>query len=168
MKYPKCDYENKDGALYCGMCMESFQKKSCRKCPDCGADLTDNLKFCTKCGAKLNVDKNVLQKNNHSSSNKPIKKNQLSVISFYCGISCVPLFIIFIFSMLNDVFLASLFPLQCCVSVILGHKALFQISNSKGEMKGKGNALTGLILGYLGLIMFFLFLLFWLVMKNNI
>lgn len=28
MKCPKCGYENKDDALYCGMCMEVFKKKS--------------------------------------------------------------------------------------------------------------------------------------------
>ncbi|MBA3052805.1 M50 family metallopeptidase [bacterium] len=28
MKCAKCGYDNKDGALYCGMCMESFRKKS--------------------------------------------------------------------------------------------------------------------------------------------
>jgi competence protein ComGC len=45
----------------------------------------------------------------------------------------------------------NVFPL-CIVAIVLGHISLSQIKKSAGRLKGEGLAITGLILGYLGLV----------------
>jgi len=49
MKCPKCQFENREGAKFCGECGHKFQIK----CPECGADNHPGNKFCDECGHSL-------------------------------------------------------------------------------------------------------------------
>lgn len=46
------------------------------------------------------------------------------------------------------------------LGVIFGHIALNEIKHSNGQMQGRGLAITGLVLGYIPLVIFGLFFLF--------
>jgi tetratricopeptide (TPR) repeat protein len=51
MKCPKCGYENRKGAGFCGECGQSFINE--KTCPQCGHANPQNNKFCDKCGYSL-------------------------------------------------------------------------------------------------------------------
>jgi len=51
MKCPKCGYENREGAGFCGGCGQSFIVE--RACPQCGYANPQGNKFCDKCGRSL-------------------------------------------------------------------------------------------------------------------
>jgi tetratricopeptide (TPR) repeat protein len=51
MKCPKCGYENRQGAGFCGECGQSFIVE--KTCPKCGHANPQGNKFCDKCGRSL-------------------------------------------------------------------------------------------------------------------
>ena len=51
MKCPKCGYENREGAGFCGGCGQSFIAE--KTCPQCGHANPQGNKFCDKCGHSL-------------------------------------------------------------------------------------------------------------------
>jgi tetratricopeptide (TPR) repeat protein len=51
MKCPKCGYENREGAGFCGGCGQSFIAE--KTCPHCGHTNPQNNRFCDKCGHSL-------------------------------------------------------------------------------------------------------------------
>ncbi|MGA8848811.1 MAG: protein kinase [Dehalococcoidia bacterium] len=51
MKCPKCGYENREGAGFCGGCGQSFIAE--KICPQCGHANPQGNKFCDKCGHSL-------------------------------------------------------------------------------------------------------------------
>jgi tetratricopeptide (TPR) repeat protein len=51
MKCPKCGYENREGAGFCGGCGQSFIAE--KTCPQCGHANPQDSKFCDKCGHSL-------------------------------------------------------------------------------------------------------------------
>jgi tetratricopeptide (TPR) repeat protein len=51
MKCPKCGYENREGAGFCGGCGQSFAAE--KTCPQCGHTNPRGSKFCDKCGHPL-------------------------------------------------------------------------------------------------------------------
>jgi len=51
MKCPKCGYENREGAAFCGGCGQSFIAE--KTCPQCGHANPQGNKFCDKCGHSL-------------------------------------------------------------------------------------------------------------------
>jgi len=51
MKCPKCGYENREGAGFCGGCGQSFIAE--KTCPQCGHANPQGNKFCDKCGHPL-------------------------------------------------------------------------------------------------------------------
>jgi tetratricopeptide (TPR) repeat protein len=51
MKCPKCGYENREGARFCGECGQSFAAE--RTCPHCGHVNPQGSNFCDKCGHSL-------------------------------------------------------------------------------------------------------------------
>jgi tetratricopeptide (TPR) repeat protein len=51
MKCPKCGYENREGAGFCGECGQSFTAG--KTCPQCGQANPQGTKFCDACGRSL-------------------------------------------------------------------------------------------------------------------
>ena len=51
MKCPKCGYENREGARFCGGCGQPFIPE--KTCPQCGHANPQGNKFCNKCGHSL-------------------------------------------------------------------------------------------------------------------
>jgi hypothetical protein len=49
MKCPKCQFENREGARFCGECGHEFEVT----CPECGTNNPDENKFCDACGYDL-------------------------------------------------------------------------------------------------------------------
>jgi hypothetical protein len=49
MKYTKCQFENREEAVFCGECGSSLEII----CPHCGARPPKSLKFCDQCGQDL-------------------------------------------------------------------------------------------------------------------
>ena len=49
MKCPKCQYENREGAIFCLKCGEKFEIK----CPQCSNSLPVEALFCDKCGHNI-------------------------------------------------------------------------------------------------------------------
>ena len=78
--------------------------------------------------------------NHQQSPNQVPRTSTMAIISLVAGLLCIPL-----------------------VSIILGHLARSEINKSNGSVSGQGIALTGLILGYLQLLISVLFLVVWLV-----
>ena len=50
MQCPKCQFENRDDAKFCGECGHKFQIS----CPEYGTDNRIGNKFCDECGSNLN------------------------------------------------------------------------------------------------------------------
>jgi class 3 adenylate cyclase/tetratricopeptide (TPR) repeat protein len=55
MKCPKCQFENRAEAKFCGDCGHKFQIS----CPECGTDNRVGNKFCDECGSNLKPPKEV-------------------------------------------------------------------------------------------------------------
>jgi class 3 adenylate cyclase len=53
MKCPKCQFENRDEAKFCGECGHNFEIA----CPKCGTDNRAGNKFCDECGYNLMLGK---------------------------------------------------------------------------------------------------------------
>jgi type II secretory pathway pseudopilin PulG len=112
-------------------------------CTKCGATLAENSRFCSICGnsilepqaAGTPVAPVVFPPATAvPTSPLPVVPSQTSgkaVASLVCGI-------------------IGIFPF-CVAAIILGHMAVSQIGKSAGRLTGKGVAVAGLVLGYLGL-----------------
>ena len=57
MKCPKCQFENREEAIFCGECGFSLEMV----CPHCGSKPPKGLKFCDQCGRDLQEPNEVLQ-----------------------------------------------------------------------------------------------------------
>jgi len=55
MQCPKCQFENRDEAKFCGECGHKFEIS----CPECGTDNRVGNKFCDECGSNLKPVKKV-------------------------------------------------------------------------------------------------------------
>jgi class 3 adenylate cyclase/tetratricopeptide (TPR) repeat protein len=53
MRCPKCQFENRDAAKFCGECGHRFEIT----CPECGTDNRVGNKFCDECGSNLRAVK---------------------------------------------------------------------------------------------------------------
>ena len=51
MKCPKCQFENREGAKFCGKC----RTKLSRICPGCNAENQPGNEFCDECGYQLSL-----------------------------------------------------------------------------------------------------------------
>jgi hypothetical protein len=56
MQCPKCQFENREGAKFCGECGHKLEIA----CPDCGNYNRPGNKFCDECGHDLNKIKEIL------------------------------------------------------------------------------------------------------------
>jgi type IV pilus assembly protein PilA len=105
-------------------------------CSQCGETVPDGAAFCSNCGQTSGFQKAgfpVLP--SHTGVPGAIaaeKTSGLAIASLVFGM-------LFLF-----------FPLSI-VAVVLGHVSLSQIKKSAGRLGGRGLAITGLVLGYLGI-----------------
>jgi type IV pilus assembly protein PilA len=105
-------------------------------CSQCGQPAADGTGFCSSCGAAIapaNPAANVASPAPPTPTPLPFPTTSgKSVASLIFG--C------FFF----------LFP-SAVLAIILGHLSLSEIGKSAGRIKGRGMAITGLVLGYLGI-----------------
>lgn len=105
-------------------------------CTKCGATLAENSRFCSICGNSILEPQAVtpVAPLAFPPPPAPVVASETSgkaVASLICGI-------------------IGIFPF-CVIAIILGHIAVSQIGKSAGRLTGKGVAIAGLVLGYLGL-----------------
>jgi type IV pilus assembly protein PilA len=109
-------------------------------CSQCGHTVPEGATFCSICGQQTalgNTGFAGLPPQTFAGVTGPVvaeKTSGLAIASLIFGI-------FFLF-----------FPLPI-VAVVLGHVSLSQIKKSAGRLGGKGLAITGLVLGYLGIAM---------------
>lgn len=99
-------------------------------CPQCGNSVPDDAQFCATCGRQLApvaADPDL-----PGEAHLPLETSSKAIASLILGI--IPLSII------------SSIP-----AVVLGHLALSEIKKSGGRLGGRGLAVAGLVLGYLGI-----------------
>jgi type IV pilus assembly protein PilA len=100
-------------------------------CPKCGASLQESSRFCDRCGVTVTVQAA------SAPAALPVEAAKTSGKALA--------------SLLTGVFGLPLFPFAI-VAIILGHISRSEISKSNGRLQGGGMALTGLILGYAGIV----------------
>jgi type IV pilus assembly protein PilA len=104
-------------------------------CSKCGAQVTELTKFCSNCGA-LTTDAQGSTLSAAAAPPPPYagpeQTSGKAIASLVCGI-------------------INIFPLSV-VAIILGHISVSEIAKSAGRLKGRGLAITGLVLGYLGVV----------------
>ncbi|MCU1300964.1 MAG: hypothetical protein JWQ87_1248 [Candidatus Sulfotelmatobacter sp.] len=96
-------------------------------CPGCGNDVAVGERFCRVCGKEVSAPVAAAP-----AVGAPAKTSGKAIASLVCGL--------FLFA----------FPMSI-LAVIFGHLSLSEIRKSAGRIKGEGLAMTGLVLGYLGL-----------------
>ena len=116
-------------------------------CLGCGNGLSEGERFCGACGkdalagAAARVDPGV-------AFGLPPETSGMAIFSFVCGV----LFIIL--------------PLSIA-AVIFGHLSLSEIRRSAGRLKGKGLAIAGLVLGYVGVAAILALIVFGIVAQHS-
>ena len=105
-------------------------------CSKCGAAQADGGRFCSVCGNPV-MEPAAATPQVPSYAAAPVlavveETSGKAVASLICGI-------------------INIFPF-CVIAIILGHISLSQIGKSAGRLKGRGLAIAGLVLGYLGLV----------------
>lgn len=96
-----------------------------KSCPSCGKEIEEEAPFCKFCNYALSHVPAAGQPNQPQTSRKAVASLILGFLSF-------------------------LFP-AAILAVVFGHLSRSEIKRNAGRLKGKGMALTGLILGYSGL-----------------
>jgi len=97
-------------------------------CPHCGKAIADGSQFCNLCGANLATP----SPSAPSESIGPQQTSGKAIASLVLG------------------FFSYIFPVAV-VGIILGHISLSEIRKSAGRLKGRGLAIAGLVLGYMGI-----------------
>jgi type IV pilus assembly protein PilA len=105
-------------------------------CALCAAENPINGRFCLKCGALLQGQRAMPPQPGYPDAPSvpyvgPAETSGKAIGSLICGL-------LFFF-----------FPISI-VAIILGHLSLAEIRRSGGRLTGRGMAMTGLVLGYLG------------------
>ena len=113
-------------------------------CSKCGAALADNSRFCANCGnpaveAPAPVSP-VAPSAPALSAPGPAALGPAPALAEETSGKAVASLILGIINV---------FPL-CIVAIILGHISLSEIKKSAGRLKGRGLAIAGLVMGYLG------------------
>jgi len=106
-------------------------------CERCGVANPDNGSFCVGCGAPLRTQAAPatpmgLVTGAPPVSASPPEKSGRAIASLICGL------------------LFFVFP-AAVAAIILGHLALSEIRKGAGRLTGRGMAITGLVLGYIGI-----------------
>ena len=101
-------------------------------CPGCGNSMADGERLCGACGRDSQAGGTVAP-DPQVAFGLPPETSGKALFSLICGI----FFIILPFAI---------------VAVIFGHIALSEIRKSPGRCKGRGLAITGIVLGYIGVL----------------
>jgi type IV pilus assembly protein PilA len=99
-------------------------------CPACGNNVTPGERFCRVCGRDVSLS-GAPPRDVGTAAGMPPETSWKAIVSFVSGLC-------FLF-----------FPASI-LAVIFGHLSLSEIGESAGRLKGRGMAIAGLILGYLG------------------
>jgi hypothetical protein len=102
-------------------------------CPQCCAPVQEGASFCPACGTSLASPTSPVTPSVSSTYTVP-KTSGKAMASLICG---------FFFFFLP----------ATVAAIILGHISHYQIRRSGGRLKGQGLAVTGLVLGYLGVLL---------------
>ena len=102
-------------------------------CLGCGNSLAEGERFCGACGRDSQAGPGVAPVDPQVAFGLPPETSGKAIFSLICGI----LFVIL--------------PLSI-VAVIFGYIALSEIRKSPGRLKGRGLAITGIVLGYVGVV----------------
>jgi hypothetical protein len=111
--------------------LQSAAEAQALNCPRCGATVPDGSPFCSNCGNAIPPAQSAAV----STPGMPMaqqKTSGMAIASLVCGI-------------------VNVFPLSL-IAIVLGHISLSQIKKSAGQIQGKGLAIAGLVLGYLGIV----------------
>jgi hypothetical protein len=100
-------------------------------CGGCGNSLSEDDIYCSICGRAVSATAATPPPDPAIAFGLPPETSGKAIFSLVCGI----LF---------------LFPLTAIAAVLFGHLSLSEIRRSAGRLSGKGLAVTGLILGYVG------------------
>lgn len=101
-------------------------------CPGCGNSVPDGSSFCNVCGTAIAPA--MVSSSTSAPSPPPVAAPQTS------GKSIASL----IFGLFSFLFPAAV------VAIVMGHISLSEINKSAGRITGRGMAIAGLVLGYLG------------------
>ena len=102
-------------------------------CLGCGNSMAEGERYCAACGRDSQADASVAAVDPQVAFGLPPETSGKAIFSLICGI----LFIVLPFSV---------------VAVIFGYIALSEIRKSPGRLKGRGLAITGIVLGYVGVL----------------
>ena len=108
-------------------------------CLGCGNSISDGERFCGVCGRDATPGAVVPRVDPQTAFGLPPETSGKAIFSLVCGI----LFLILPLSIL---------------AVIFGHLGLFDIRKSGGRLIGKGLAITGMVLGYIGVTLLVTFI----------
>jgi type IV pilus assembly protein PilA len=108
-------------------------------CSQCGTANADGAQFCSKCGAALS--------NAPASTNPALAVPGAAQPAIYPPQSSGKALASLIFGLFFFVFPAAV------VAIVFGHLSLSEIRKSAGRLTGRGMAMAGLILGYIGVAM---------------
>ena len=101
-------------------------------CLGCGKSMADGERFCPACGRDSQASPNIPVVDPQVAFGLPAENSGKAIFSFICG------------------FLFLFFPFAV-VAVVFGYIALSEIRKNPGRLKGKALAVTGIVLGYLGI-----------------
>ena len=104
-------------------------------CLGCGNSLAEGERFCGTCGRDSQAGTSLPAVDPTVAFGLPPETSGKAIFSLVCGV----LFFVLLFSI---------------PAVIFGHLALYDIRRSRGRLKGRGLAITGIILGYIGVALF--------------
>ena len=100
-------------------------------CLGCGTTISESERFCSNCGRDSSLPAATPLPDPSASFGFPPETSGKAIFSLICGIFF-------------------LFPPSAIVAVIFGHLSRSEIRRSAGKLAGKGMALAGVILGYVG------------------
>jgi len=100
-------------------------------CSGCGNNVAAGDKFCRVCGKELAASAAMQPAVPAAAAGIPAETSGKAIVSLVCGL--------FLF----------VFPMSI-LAIIFGHISLSEIRKSAGRLKGEGLAMTGLVLGYVG------------------
>jgi len=109
-----------------------------KQCTNCQGNLADFVAVCPYCGVSQPVPQAAMAQPGWGA---PPQNSNKAVASLVCGVlfMCAP---------------ASI------AAVVLGHLALTDIKRTTGRMAGKGMAIAGLVMGYLGIALTTIYIVF--------
>jgi len=109
--------------------ISAIRRNSLETIPNCHGNLADYVPVCPYCGVVVDVPHRGAA---HPAWSVRRESSGKATASMVCGI------------------LFFLWPFTAVAAVILGHIALSEIKKSAGRLAGRGMAMVGLILGYIG------------------